>query len=311
MSDFTNESPFRRIFGGTPNQPPPCLLEQTVIDRDEARNDHVTIFPAAHPVVENRSPISTIPEELVQRVFLTYLDIFNQTSTARSPIKYSLARLQAPFILSSVCRHWRIHALASPLLWTYIVVPTLVYTPSTLGHLLTDGVKRDLKQLEEVWIELIQLLLERSGQAGLHIIVTKLHYQLLQESIVARGLGFHRNALLSLVPDRSRIQTLCMSLQGIVSSSVLEIIGMLHVAANSEEIQVLDAPRLEHIKLEFTNWGRWIPSFGVHLEAPLLRTCVVQGVACLLPQLSHLVRLEATVGTLTAWAQTFLFRDYT
>jgi len=293
-----NKWSFRRIFSSTPDRPPAPLLDQSVIDRDEVHKGRIYMASAVHGAIGSHSPISTLPAELVQRIFLTYLETYNRTSTIRNPIKYSHGRLQAPFLLSSVCRRWRAHALESALLWTYIVVPALVYTPSTPSRLITRRIKRDMKQLQKRWLGLIQLLLVRSGQAGLHIIIPKLHYFIVQPS-----LAFHRSALLSLAPDRARIQTLCMSLEGPTALQIWRIIGTCHVAADGT--QILDAPRLEHLNIE--SWKGWIQGLNVHLEAPLLRTFVIHGTTCLLPQLSSLVRFEVTLGTLTPWTQTLSF----
>jgi len=303
MSNLANKWSFRHTFNSTPSQPAPRLLDESVVVRDGSFNGHGTMAPVAHSLNGTFSPIATLPEELVQRVFLTYLDAIMRTSTTEDHIKYSHHRLHAPFVLSSVCRSWRAHGLASPLLWTYIAVPALVYTPSTPGHQITRHIRQHQIQLVKRWIKLVHLLLARSGQSELHIIIPKLHV-LLMDPKLTKEFQLHLKVVSALIPHRGRVRTLCISPEGPPSSLVWHILGLRRGQADTAF--VLDAPSLEHLEIKFANWDMWdLSPSDVHIEAPRLRTCVIWGATCLRLQQSCLVQLEVftTAGTMMAWKQ--------
>ncbi|KZV96488.1 hypothetical protein EXIGLDRAFT_424610 [Exidia glandulosa HHB12029] len=66
--------------------------------------------------------MQTFPEELLRAIFLRAL----QASGGWEPVmtwKDALPRMEAPFVLASVCRRWRSIAVDSPDLWTFICPP--------------------------------------------------------------------------------------------------------------------------------------------------------------------------------------------
>jgi len=240
---------FGRIFSSAQSRPPARLLDESVVDRYRVLLDCGDPAPVALVSTGSHSPVSTLPKELVQRIFLTYLDTCNQTSTTQNPIKYSHPRLHAPFLLSSLCRSWRALTLASPLLWTYIVVPALVYTASTPAHLITPHIICDLNRFHERWIGLIQLLLMRSGQSGLDIVIPKLPFKSQGPASANLGPGFHMKAVLRLLPHRARFRTFRMSSDGQPPSIYWKIIGMPRTGVYAR--LVIHAPVLNTLSLRF------------------------------------------------------------
>jgi len=285
----THKWSIRRLFSRPPPQPRLRLLDQLAIEPEMAHTAHAISNIVERGRDRGYCPIAVLPEELVQRIFRAYLDALDRTPTTRFIIKYSYARLHAPFLLSSVCRGWRTHALASPLLWTHVVVPALVPGYSIKATSIHGHVKKEFKQFNKRWIKLVQLLLARSGSAGLHIIILTPRF-LQQDPYVENEFELHRQALIALNPHRTRVRTLRMSFNGGPISSIWDIIGTCHVGADGT--LNLDAPHLERLELRLTNPES--PS-AVHLNAPRLRVCEMEQVTCLFPQQSHLVRLEVSI----------------
>jgi len=318
-----NAWPFRQLASILPRGPrPPSLLDSTFIESaDPASNSQST--GALKGKRATTTPALALPDEIWLHVFVTYLAatmpappsaLDPPLPEAVFPIRYSPARMHAPFLLAAVCRNWRALALGLPELWTYIAVPALRHTPATASYRAVTGrIRRAITRgLNPRWVALVRLLLARSASANIEVVIPCFEADALGDRdganvAMREEYALHRRIFELLAPHFKRVRTLRAAPQRWIPPMLWTLVG------TPPGVGILEAPQLEELVLSTLPNSWWEPesqpAMNLRLEAPRLRICMLQGVigvqplpisTALNPPPSPLLRLElsATPDTL-------------
>ena len=138
-----------------------------------------TVHRASHRRGKNQvSQIIRLPEDVLLLIFETYLEAcLDRGATIDPPsalVQLNFLRLHAPFLLSAICHNWRALVMNTPYLWSYIgviAIKTDIYRGSRVAS------KRELNEMGSIAnhaITMIHLLLDRSREAPLHVVMPRL-----------------------------------------------------------------------------------------------------------------------------------------
>jgi len=127
-----------------------------------------------------------LPEDVLRVIFEAFLIVCTTPSPTNlsgfgpSKVRINFERMYAPFLLSSVCRNWRALALEIPSLWTYIGLTVIDARSFNYRNIAS---KRQLAAMEAVkdhTLAMITLLLARSKNALLTVVMPMLRLDLAQ-----------------------------------------------------------------------------------------------------------------------------------
>ncbi|KAH7097713.1 hypothetical protein BKA62DRAFT_715660 [Auriculariales sp. MPI-PUGE-AT-0066] len=258
-------------------------------------------------------PVNALPPDLLSLIFTSYCHLalfsgcYSTSSNGSSdewadvinpsadPIRLSLPRMRAPFIISNVCHHWRTNAFNTPQLWTYIGIPSLrAITWSQMR------VKMKNKHLAMVgrWLGVMKTLIERSGDARLDVRMPSFYTTGFGEPEDKHGPNLHRSALQLLAPHAARIRRLEIAPVG-QTDCIWHALGSR--SRQLSELQYFTVERnamwvFRHAGAEGTTNDEILPS-DQRLHMPKLREVRVSAA-------THV--LHPTTTTTRGWAMTSL-----
>ncbi|KAH7103598.1 hypothetical protein BKA62DRAFT_695864 [Auriculariales sp. MPI-PUGE-AT-0066] len=179
-----------------------------------------------------------LPEDVVHLIFKSYIDICRTQGVSRTDIndpsyltsaatasqkwdslilaqsafapprvRINYARLRAPFILAAVCKQWRVQSLASPWLWTYIGVAVPNLKPFARPNNPSPKAVAKLGAVVKRWLAMIDLLLKRSREATLEVVVPGLRVSYLSDFGSGAEGWYHQllsGGLTKLIPHMDR-----------------------------------------------------------------------------------------------------------
>jgi len=288
---------------------PACLAEPIPLDMTDVLD--------SYPLAPGSSPIGHLPLELLLRLFHAVLDVTQAPSASEPSVTtdvtsysppdliselFSLTRVRAPFVLASVCRHWRRIALDNATLWTHIVVPSPRYSTLTRSSLLTGPLKRQIRRFTRHWMALLASQIERSRDAPLDVRWFMLDAMLMYPLYGGPNrklFNLHRIALDVLLPHCARFAKLRMIMNGAVTgdSLVWPLIGQVqpHDSVLPWFLSVtLDMPMLEELVLDFRESHEYLmPTF--HFKNSRLKRFCVRGLIAFNTQTQIQIRLSSNL----------------
>ncbi|KAH7097700.1 hypothetical protein BKA62DRAFT_774052 [Auriculariales sp. MPI-PUGE-AT-0066] len=192
--------------------------------------------------------------------------------------------MRAPFVLAATSREWRVIALRTGSLWTYIGIPSLMYNtyfgpkaPRMMGTVIL------FRNFVRRWFRTIRLILDRSRGAPLEVYLPKFTLQPRVPLMTLwtrwrggrEGFNFHRQTLKELSMHLHHIRSINMAF----TSTPLAVWECLQSAAKLKS-GTLEAPMLEQLVIENCQSNTEVPVTGMRppdqtLDAPNLRICIL------------------------------------
>ena len=248
------------------------------------------------------APITALPDDLIVAIFTAYLDISTthnnnsssssshgsaldlEADTTNPPVRISLPRLRAPFILASISRDFRTLALRTTTLWNYVGVPTMRF--SRREDLSATALAKRVAFVAR-WTGLVKTLIERSGDTGLEVHVTSFYTRTLDNKD-EDDLDLQVASLAMLAKQAHRFRALHIAPMGKTAALWRFMARHSQSTTSSTTAAVLNLPALKTLLIERANIWELTPFGGLdsaddspppelELRMPILARAVVSG----------------------------------